>query len=68
MLEAFRAARTLSAPIQHAKSEEVGFSDWRCASESAWCVGGAEYCVRFVFECTPFRHLLFSYFGVLAQD
>ena len=37
-----------------------GHSDWRCASESARCVGGAEYCVRFVFLCTPFCHFLFS--------
>ena len=22
----------------------IGYSDWRCASKSAWCVGGAEYC------------------------
>ena len=25
-------------------------SDWRCASESVRCVGGAEYCVRLVFS------------------
>ena len=43
-------------------------SDWRCANESARCVGGAEYCVRFVFLCTLFRHFLFSCFGVLARD
>ena len=49
--------------------------DWRCASESARCVGGVEFCVatelcgvRFVFLCTPFRHFLFSCFGLLAQD
>ena len=35
-------------------------SDWQCASESARCVGGAEYCVHFAFLCTPFRHFLFS--------
>ena len=23
----------------------IGYSDWLCASESAWCVWGAEYCV-----------------------
>ena len=43
-------------------------SDWRCASESAQCVGGAEHCVRFVFLYAPFYHSLFSYFGVLARD
>ena len=33
------------------------------------CVcGGAEYCVRFVFLCTPFCHFLFSCFGVLARE
>ena len=37
----------------------IGFSDWRCASKSARCVGGAEYCVRFVFLCTLFHHFLF---------
>ena len=62
-----------SALIQHAKSEEVGCrpsepldSDWRFASKSVQCVGGAEYCVRFVFLCTPFHHSLFSCTGVLA--
>ena len=35
-------------------------SDWRCASESTEFVGGAEYCVHFVFLCTPFHHLLVS--------
>ena len=36
-LEAFGAARTLSAPIQHAKSEEVGYrpsGPW----DNDWCV------------------------------
>ena len=42
-----------------------GRSDWRCASESVQCVGGAEYCVRFVFLCTLFHHSLFSCFAVL---
>ena len=55
----------------------IGFSDWLCAScmtiligsvLANQCVGRAEYCVRFVFLCTLFRHFLFSYFGVLAQD
>ena len=58
--EAFRAARMLSDPTEHAKSEVEGcrtseplvvcqlydHSDWQCASESARCVGGSEYCVR----------------------
>ena len=46
----------------------IGFSDLRCASESAWCVGGAEYYVHFGILRTPFCHFLFSYFGVLARD
>ena len=46
----------------------IGFSDWRCASESARCVGGAEYCVCFGFLSTLFRHFLFSCFGVLTRD
>ena len=48
----------------------IGFSDWLCAScmtiliggvasESARCVGGAESCVGFVFQCTLFRHFSF---------
>ena len=45
-----------------------GRSDWRCASESARCVGGTEFCVRFVFLCTPFCHSPFSFFAVLAPD
>ena len=45
-----------------------GHSDWWCASESALCVGGAEYWVRFVFLCTPFRHSPFSRFAVLVPD
>ena len=48
----------------------IGFSDWcqlydnsyQCASKSARCVGGAEYCVRFVFLCALFCHFLFSCF------
>ena len=40
----------VSVPIQHAKSESIGSlrigaiecSDWLCASESVWCVGGVE--------------------------
>ena len=43
-------------------------SDWRCAGESAQCVGGAEYCVHFVFLSTLFRHSLFSCFGVQARE
>ena len=62
-LEAF--GNTWTASIQHAKSEN-DHSDWRCASESARYVGGAEYCVCFVFLCTPFCHSLFPCFGVLA--
>ena len=42
-----------------------GTSDWWCASETAQCVRGMEYCVRFVFLCTSFRHFLFSRFHVL---
>ena len=55
----------------------IGFSDWlyassmttlMCASESVRCVGGAEYCVCFVFLCTPCRLFLFSCFVLLAGD
>ena len=46
----------------------IEFSDWRCASESARCVGGLEYCVCIGFLRTPFRHSLLSCFAVLAQD
>ena len=60
------------APIQHAKSEEVGCRPSEpldsLISQSAWCVGGAEYCVRFVFRFTLFRHFLFSCCEVLARD
>ena len=35
-------------------------SHWRCASESAWRVGGTEHCVGFVFRYTLFHHFLFS--------
>ena len=66
VLEAFGAAQTLSALIQHAKSEEVGwlsecqlYDNWWCASKPTQCVGGTEYCARFVFLCT-FHHFLFS--------
>ena len=64
----------LPSPIYHAKSEEVGCWTseqldslilWLCASESARCVGGAEYCAR-IDLCTLFRHFLFSCFGLLA--
>ena len=44
-----------------------GGSDWWRASESARCVGGAEYRVRFVFLCSPFRHSPFSCFELLAR-
>ena len=36
-------------------------SDWLCASESVQCVGGVEFCVCFVFLCTLFHHVLFSF-------
>ena len=39
-------------------------SDWLCASKSAQCVGAAEV----TMVCTPFRHFLFSCFGLLARD
>ena len=42
--------------------QQYDHSDRRCASESAQCVGGAEYCVRFVFLCTLFRHSPFYVF------
>ena len=67
------AARTLSAPINMRSLRRLAvrailFSDWQCASKSARCVGGVEYCVRLAFTCTPFRHFLFSCFGVPARD
>ena len=43
-------------------------SDWQCANEWARCVGGAEYCVHFVFLCTLFLRFLFTCFGALARD
>ena len=39
-----------------------GRSDWRCASKSAWCVGG-QNTVR-----TPFHHSPCSCFAVMARD
>ena len=63
--EAFGASWMLSAPIEHAKSEEVG----RRTSEpldsligcvpAEWPLGGVEYCVRFVFLCTSSHHSRF---------
>ena len=49
-------------------SDAIGFSDWRCARESARYVGGAEHCVPIGFLRTPFRHSPFSCFAVLARD
>ena len=68
---AFQATQTLSAPIQHAKSEEVGcrpsepldslIGGVLANSRSVW----VEYCVRFVLIYTLFCNSLFSCF-VLA--
>ena len=60
-LEAFGTAWTASAPIQLAKSENVGYSDWWCACESARCVGGAEFCVHSFMVCALFFYALRSF-------
>ena len=40
-----------------------------CVWEGLNSVCAAELCgERFVFQCTPFRHFLFSCFGLLARD
>ena len=70
-LEAFGAAPTLSAPIQHAKSEAVGrlldsLIGGVLANQHGVWEGRNTVC--FVFLCTPFCHFLFSCFGVLARD
>ena len=76
-LEAFGAARMLSAPIQHAKSEEVGcrpsepldtlIGGMQANQRSVW-EGHDTLSVCIVFLRTPFHHFLFSCFGVLARD
>ena len=71
-LDAFGAARTLSAPIQHVKSEEEGC---RPSEPLDTLTGGVlanqcgvweGYCVRIGFLHTPLCHFLFSCFAVLA--
>ena len=68
-LEAFVVTRTLSAPIQHAKSERVGcrlsepldsLIGGVLANQRSVLKGQNLHCVCFVLLCTVFCHFLFE--------